>query len=111
LAREYEYYLNEMDRYTDFYIVQKEKIIMHIKVSPGKALNKITGIANNELCLYIKAPPEKGRANKEIIRFFAKTLDIPKSDVVIKSGQMNRHKTIILPVCTLEKIKNIRRLL
>ncbi|MBN2532251.1 MAG: YggU family protein [Spirochaetales bacterium] len=90
-----------------FYTVQKDKIIVHIRVTPGKPVNKIAGIANNELCLYIKAPPEKGKANKEILKFLAKKLDISRTDIEIKAGHANRHKTLLFPAGSREKLKNL----
>ena len=88
-----------------FYTVQKNTIMAHIKVNPNKNKNEITGIVNEELCLSIKAAPEKGKANKEIIRFLAKELNISRTEIVIKSGLTHKHKTIILPFTVLKQCK------
>jgi hypothetical protein len=44
--------------------------------------------------VHVSAPPEKGKANKELIRFIAKRLGIPKTTVVLLSGKTSRRKRI-----------------
>lgn len=49
---------------------------------------------------YIKinviSPPEKGKANAEVIKFLAKSLKIAKSDLTIISGELDRYKKILI---------------
>ena len=49
---------------------------------------------------YIKinviSPPEKGKANAELIKFLAKSLKIAKSDFTIISGELDRYKKILI---------------
>ena len=42
----------------------------------------------------LKAAPEKGQANKELISFLSKHLAIPKSNISIISGKTDRLKLI-----------------
>jgi len=44
----------------------------------------------------IKAAPEKGRANIELIRFLAKELTLPKENISIISGKTEQLKLIKL---------------
>ena len=46
------------------------------------------------ITLYVGAPPEKGAANKEVIRWFAKKLHVPTSQVRLVSGLRSRTKVI-----------------
>ena len=50
--------------------------------------------------------PEKGKANKELVEFLAKTLKIAKSNFEIISGATDKHKKILLKIKN-ENIKNI----
>ncbi|MGL6140503.1 MAG: DUF167 domain-containing protein, partial [Planktothrix sp.] len=42
-------------------------------------------------------PPVEGKANQELIKFLAKHLGIPKSQIIIKSGLSSRHKFVEVP--------------
>ena len=42
----------------------------------------------------LKAAPEKGKANEELIRFLAKELNLPRTALLILSGKTNRIKLI-----------------
>jgi len=42
----------------------------------------------------LKAVPEKGKANEELIRFLAKELDLPRATFSILSGKTDRIKLI-----------------
>ena len=48
------------------------------------------------LKIRIKAPPEKGKANCELIKFLAKELKMPKSAVRIIKGEKSREKVVIV---------------
>ena len=51
-------------------------------------------VNNDEITIGIKARPEKGEANKEIIKKLAKYFDVAKSNVKIISGQKSRKKLV-----------------
>lgn len=67
-----------------------------IKVTPNAGRNEIVGLKDGVLAIKIAAPPEKGKANKELIDFLAEKLNIKKSTVLIVKGQASRHKIIII---------------
>ena len=48
---------------------------------------------NNQLKLYLKAQPQKGKANDALIKFFKKEY---KLRVVVKSGKTSRDKVICI---------------
>jgi uncharacterized protein len=61
-----------------------------IKVVPNSSKTEILE-DNGVLKLYLKAIPDKGKANAELIKFFKKEY---KLSVSIKSGKTNRKKII-----------------
>ena len=65
-----------------------------VKVSPGASRNETKGWIGESLKARIQAPPEKGKANKELRRFLAKTLGIAASQVTIVSGETSRDKRV-----------------
>jgi uncharacterized protein (TIGR00251 family) len=67
-----------------------------IKVTPNAGRNFIVGLKEGVLLVKVAAPPEKGKANKELIDFLAEKLDIKKSAVLVVKGQSSRHKSIVI---------------
>ncbi len=63
-------------------------------VTPGRRLSEIAGAAGGELRVRLAAPPADGRANRELCRFLAETLAVPRSAVTVVAGQGARHKVV-----------------
>lgn len=80
-----------------------EKTVMKLKVSTGKTNVQLKLDENEEVLLIdIKSNPEKGKANKEIIKELKKLF---KSEVKILSGLKNKKK--VVEICSSkEKIFN-----
>tara|TARA_Y100001934_G_scaffold276505_1_gene373190 strand:- start:704 stop:985 length:282 start_codon:yes stop_codon:yes gene_type:complete len=70
------------------------KTAFMVKVSAGASRNETKGWIGKSLKARIKAPPEKGKGNKELRRFLAKTLGIATSQVTIVSGETSRDKRV-----------------
>ncbi len=85
--------------------------VINIKVKPSAPSTRFRGVIvhNGEKILKIDvaAPPEKGRANEELIKFLAKKLRISRSDVRLKSGETSRDKRLEIPGFTLDEILKI----
>lgn len=71
----------------------KDGVLLDIEVSPKSDKFRISGYNEwrKALEVKIKAVPQKGRANKELINEFSK---ITKSPVEILSGHKSHHKTL-----------------
>ncbi len=69
-----------------------------IKVKPNSQQSRIQAEADGSLTVYLKSPPVDGKANVELIQILAKTYDIPKSKVIIKSGLTSRIKRVEIEV-------------
>ncbi len=69
-------------------------LILNIKVVPGSGKQKWMLDKTGRLKGYLKSPPQKGLANKELIKLLAKALKIPQQDVTISAGATSRNKTI-----------------
>ena len=67
---------------------------LHIKVIPKASKNAIVGWEENFLKIRVNAPPEKGKANEELIAFLAKSLRIPKSSISVEQGDNSRYKKL-----------------
>jgi uncharacterized protein (TIGR00251 family) len=66
---------------------------LELKVIPSSSREEIVGWLGGALKIKVRAPPEKGRANKAVEALLAKALGLPKGAVSITSGQGSSSKT------------------
>jgi len=82
-----------------FYRVENETAFLRVRAQPGAGKNEICGLYGEEaLKIRIKAPAVEGAANKELIKFLAKSFGVPKSTVKFKSGESSRTKLLEMPL-------------
>ena len=79
---------------------------LHIKVIPSSSKDCITGWLEDTLKVKVKAPPEKGKANKAIIDVLEKSLDLAKGSIRISSGTTSCRKIIEIKCDNEGVIKN-----
>jgi len=70
------------------------KTTLSVKVVPNASKNEIVGFEGDYLKIRIKAPPEKDKANVELIRFLAKKLKISRSDITLLKGRTSKLKLL-----------------
>lgn len=71
-----------------------EDLTIAIRVLPRASKSEIVGMVEGTLKVRVTAPPVDGAANAEIIKLFAKTFAVAKSDISIISGETSRNKRI-----------------
>lgn len=80
-------------------------LIIELKVAPGSGRMQWSLDKKGGLKCHIKAPAEQGKANKDLVKFLAKSLGIPQEKVTIVSGQTSRNKRIKIDlVITFEQL-------
>ena len=81
-----------------YYSTSAAKTILKVYVQPGASKNEFVGAYGDpvRLKLKIKAQPQEGAANAEVITFLAKTLGISKSKVEILRGHTSRQKDVLI---------------
>ena len=67
-----------------------------VRVQPNAARNEVLGFENGCLRVKIAAPPVKGKANQELIRFLSDILRVSRSDITIRKGMASRAKVITI---------------
>lgn len=72
---------------------------LHVKIVPGAKQSMIGEITEDalgikRLTIKVKAIAEDGKANKELIKFVAKTFNLKQKNISIISGQKSRMKTL-----------------
>jgi len=93
------------------YSVKEDRIYLPVKITPKARKNAVASVQNGEVYIKIQAPPEGGKANKELIRFLSKNLRCAKTSIQIKTGETSRHKILILPLDCEEKLKGMIKIL
>jgi uncharacterized protein (TIGR00251 family) len=88
-----------------FYEPYKSGHLLRIKLMPNSNTCEIRGIWTGAdgaeyLKIAINAVPEKGKANKELIRFLAKKLKVPTGQIEIISGATDHLKKLYLSAVT-----------
>jgi uncharacterized protein YggU (UPF0235/DUF167 family) len=74
---------------------ERGKISFHAKVSPGADKTEWQeSLADGTLRLKVKAAPERGQANAEVVSFIASVFGVNKKMVAITAGGGSRLKRI-----------------
>jgi len=67
---------------------------LQIKVIPSSSRDCIAGWLGDSLKVKVKSPPEKGKANKAVIKVLEKSLGLEKGSISIESGLTSSIKII-----------------
>lgn len=63
-----------------------------VKAHAGARRDAVAGIHDGMLKVETTTAPEKGKANKAIQKFLAKSLGVPAGSVILLSGETNQRK-------------------
>ena len=61
-------------------------MIIHVKVKTKSGKREVESFGDNRYLVYLKEPPENGRANAELINVLSKFLGTPHGRIKIKTG-------------------------
>lgn len=67
---------------------------IYVRVTPRSVKKEIIKIRDAEYKVKVTAPPEKGRANEEVIELLSEYFDVAKSKINILGGKSARVKII-----------------
>ncbi|MDR2403354.1 MAG: DUF167 domain-containing protein [Spirochaetaceae bacterium] len=87
----------------------KAALFLDLSVQPGASRSEPAGIRNGRLRVRIAAAPEGGKANEELKSWLSRLLGCPRKDILIKSGEKSRLKTITLPPNLRERVEALLR--
>ena len=65
---------------------------LQVKVVPGASRNEVTGWLGEALKIRVQAPPEKGKANKAVIRILSELLEVPRRQIELVRGAGSQNK-------------------
>ncbi len=86
-----------------------KEIVLKVYIQPKSSKNEIVGAYRDGIKIRVTAPPSEGKANQTLIKFLAKELRIPESNIEILKGHHSREKILriseIMEQELLEKLK------
>jgi uncharacterized protein (TIGR00251 family) len=68
--------------------------VLRLTVVPGAPRTQVVGLQGDRLKVRLAAPPEKGAANRELLSFLSRLLNLPKSSLRLKGGAQSRAKVV-----------------
>ena len=74
-----------------------------IKVQPNAGRNAISGPTEGVWRVKVAAPPDKGKANKELLNFLSDALGVKKDRLSILTGHSSHKKILIIQGLTPEE--------
>ena len=77
-------------------MVEGEPARIVTRVQPNASQNQLVGFKGGVLYLRIAAPPTKGKANQELVKFLSHILGVTKSSLTIEKGMTSKTKTIAI---------------
>ena len=84
--------------------MKEEKTTIVVQVQPKSGRNRVTGFEDGVLHVKIAAPPVKGKANQELVRFLSDILGTAKSNITIEKGLTSRRKVVGIKGVTKEQV-------
>lgn len=81
---------------------EKKPVVLFLKVSPGASRTRIREIVSENidgtLCdlwrVQVNAPPENGKANRQVLELFATLFDLPEKCFKIEVGAHSTYKRL-----------------
>jgi uncharacterized protein (TIGR00251 family) len=71
-------------------------VVVSVKVQPNASKDRVVGKHGDQLKIAVTVAPEKGKANKAVIKVLSKLLGIKSSDIQIISGETSRDKKVLI---------------
>ena len=80
-------------------------VVLKVKVQPRASRDEVVGPHGDELKIRITAPPVAGAANKHLLKFLAKKLQVARSQMSIASGVTSRAKSIAIEGISVDEVQ------
>ncbi|MDO5580831.1 MAG: DUF167 domain-containing protein [Planctomycetia bacterium] len=80
-------------------------VLLPVRAQPGSRKNEIRGEQNGALKVSITQVPEKGKANKVLLAFIAKSLGLRKSQITLIAGETSPAKSFLISEITVSELE------
>ena len=79
--------------------------MLSLHVQPGAKRTEVVGLHGDALKIRLAAPPVDGKANECLLEYVADTLNVPKRQVTLVSGQSSRSKRVAVVGISADEIE------
>ena len=87
--------------------VKEEQATIMVQVQPNASQNRVARFEDGVLHLRIAAPPVKGKANQELLRFLSDILEISQTSLTIEKGLTSKRKVIAATGLTQQQVTEL----
>jgi uncharacterized protein (TIGR00251 family) len=84
---------------------------LKVRLTPRSSKDRLTGWDGEVLKVNLTAPPIDGQANRSLLKFLAKILNLRFSDLSLDQGAASRQKTIVIESLSEPELKDKLELL
>jgi uncharacterized protein len=87
-------------------------VVLELDVNPGARRTEVPSGYNEwrkRIEVKLKAPPEKGKANEELMGALSELLHVPASSIEISAGATNSKKSILIRGISREQVLTVLR--
>lgn len=81
-----------------------EAVLLRVAARPGASQNAVVGLQGDALKVSVAAPPEKGKANDELVRWLSKALGLRRAQVTLARGETSRDKVLRVEGVTVDEL-------
>ncbi len=74
----------------------EDGIVVSVKVQPNASKDRVVGEHADQLKIAVTVAPEKGKANKAVIKVLSRLIGVKSSDIQIVSGETSRDKKVFI---------------
>lgn len=82
-----------------------EGVRLRVKLVPGSSRDEIVGPLGDRLKVTVRKPPEKGAANKALVRLLADALGLGRRDIEVIRGHTRPEKDLLVRGLPGERIR------
>ncbi len=86
-------------------VIRDDHVLLPVKVVPGASKTRCMGVLDDRLKIAVAAPPEKGKANAQLIAFLAKKLSLRKKDITVERGHSSPLKLVRINDTTEQQLR------
>lgn len=73
-----------------------EGVVLSVKAQPRSSKAGVDGLLGDAVKVRVRCAPVDGKANKELIETVAEAFGVPRSAVVLKSGETSKTKRLLV---------------
>ena len=76
----------------------REGTRLRLRVKPGSRKAGLLGVHDGALKVAVVTAPERGKANKSVMRLLARALDLAPAELELAAGLTSQDKVVLVPL-------------